>query len=142
MTPPPEGNTREDESEVLDDNIQAVFDQAIQALHAILNETSSTLNILTLYFTSFKPLPIHDILPLLPFLDELHLFRCCIAQTPPVLHEYLSVTALFPRLRLLFISGNPFKDRYSILSPSIATIAPNLTHLRFTRVKYDSGRAV
>ena len=30
VTLPPEGNTREDESEVLDDNIQAVFDQAIQ----------------------------------------------------------------------------------------------------------------
>ena len=114
-----------------------------RALHAILNETSSTLNILTLYFTSFKPLPIHDILPPLPFLDELHLFRCCIAETPPVLHDDLSVTTPFPRLRLLFISGDPFKDRYPILSPSIAnTIAPNLTHLQFTRVKYDSGCAV
>ena len=129
---PAEGNTREDESEVLDENIQAVFDQAIQALHAILNETSSTLNILTLYFTSFKPLPIHDILPPLPFLDELHLFRCCIVETP-VLYDDLLLSTLFPRLRLLLISGDRH-NRY--LSPSIATIAPNLTYFRFTQVKF------
>ena len=126
---PVEGSTRDDNSNILDDNIQAVFDQTIQALHAILNETSSTLNILTLYWTSFRPLPIHHILPPLPFLDELHLFRCCIVAED--VYDDGSTTTLFPRLRLLFISG----DRYNrSLSRSIATIAPNLTHLRFTRI--------
>ena len=126
---PVEGSTREDNSDILDDNIQAVFDQAIQALHVILNETSSTLNILTLYWTSFRPLPIHYILPPLPFLDELHLFRCCIVAED--VYDDGSTTALFPRLRLLFISGDQYNRS---LSRSIATIAPNLTHFRFTRI--------
>ena len=107
-----------------------------RALHAILNETSSILNILTLYFTSFKPLPIHDILPPLLFLDELHLFRCCIVETlvPYDDSSSSSVTPLFPRLRLLLMSGGR-NNRF--ISPGIAKIAPNLTHFRFTRVKYE-----
>lgn len=127
----PKAMLERDESEVLDHNIQAVFDQAIQAFHAILNQTSSTLNILTLYFTSFRPLSIHEILPTLPSLHELHLFCCCIVKTIHV-YDDSSATTLFPRLRLLLLSG----DRsHRSLSPSIATIAPNLTHFRFTRLK-------
>ena len=125
-----EGDTRADHSDVLDEKIQAVFDQAIQALHTILNETSPTLRILTLYFTSFKPLPIHDILPPLPFLEELHLFRCFIDSGAPV-NDYSSTTTLFPRLSLLFISGDQNRQAPS---SSIAKIAPNLTLLRYTRL--------
>ena len=130
---PTEGNTRDHESVILDDNIQVVFDQAIEALHAILNNTSSTMKILTLYWTSFRPLPVHDILPPLPFLDELHLFRCSVLGSVSVA-DNLSTTTLFPRLRLLFMSG----DRsHRNLSTSVAIIAPNLTHFRFTRIAYQ-----
>ena len=45
---PTEGKTREDK---LDYDIQAVFDEAIRALYAILKETSSTVKILTLYWS-------------------------------------------------------------------------------------------
>jgi hypothetical protein len=127
---PNEGRTREDESDVLDSSIQAVFDKAIQALHAILNETSSTLNILTLYWTSFKPLPIHKILPPLPFLDELHLFRCSIVEVTN--YDDSSTTVLFPRLRLFFMSGD---RHHRTLSCNKSIITPNITHFRFTRVK-------
>jgi hypothetical protein len=134
---PTEGNARDDESVILDDNIQVIFDQAIQALHAILNNTSSTLKILTLYWTSFRPLPVHDLLPPLPFLDELHLYRCFILSESlsGPLADDLSITTLFPRLRLLFMSGDPCHRR---LSTSLAIIAPNLTHFRFTRVTYQT----
>ena len=125
---PTEGKTREDK---LDYDIQAVFDEAIRALHAILNETSSTLKILTLYWTSFKPLPIHKILPPLPFLDELHLFLCSIVEATD---DHPSTTVLFLRLRLFFKSGD---RHHRSLSCNIAVIAPNLTHFRFTRATYQ-----
>ena len=133
---PSEDNTRDDHFEVLDYKIQAVFDKASHALHAILNETSSTLNILTLYWTSFKPLQIHAIFsPLvLPFLDELHLYRCSVIEGP--VHGDLSTTALLPRLRSLVLSCDWNNDS---LDHDIAIIAPNLTHLRFSLGKFYHG---
>jgi hypothetical protein len=130
---PPEGSTRDDHSEEQDYKIQAVFDKAAHALHTILNETSSTLNILTLYWTSFRPIQIRAILSglVLPFLDELHLFRCCnsygILGEP--IHVDPSTTALLPRLRLLVASSD---WKCNPLDRDISVIAPNLTHLRFT----------
>ena len=134
---PQEGDTRDDRSEVLDYEIQAVFDKATNALHAILKETSSTLNILTLYWTSFRPLQIPAILSglVLPFLDELHLYRCSVLRDRR-LHIDSSTTPLLPRLRLLVVSGDGYSEP---LEPDIATIAPNLTHLRFTPAKFDNN---
>jgi hypothetical protein len=124
----PPDNTRDDHSE--DYKIQAVFDEATHALHAILNETSSTLNILTLYCTSFRPLQIHAILSgvVLPFLEEFHLYRCSILAQPML--DDLSTTALLPRLRFLVVSGDNLNNPEDL---DIAIIAPNLTHLRFNK---------
>ena len=123
---PPEGDTRDDT--LRDAEIQMFFDNVLQAFHAILNETSSTLQILSVYWTSFKPLRIHELLPPLPCLEELHINQFSslgdICEDPPV-------TVLFPRLLFLYTSdGTPRK--LSFLADEIARIAPNLTHLRFT----------
>jgi hypothetical protein len=56
-------NLRDD---LRDADIQAFFDNVLQALHAVLNEISSTLQILAVYWTSFQPLQIHELLPPLP----------------------------------------------------------------------------
>ena len=129
----PEGNTRDDLSSSEDDKIQAVFDKAADALHTILNETSSTLHILTLYWTSFRPLQIHTILSgvVLPFLDELHLYRCSILEHS--IHVDPSTTALLPRLRFLIVSGDCKSDP---LDRDASIIAPNLSHLRFKLYKF------
>ena len=129
---PPE-NTRDDHSKDL--KIQAFFDKATYAMHAILNEASSTLNILTLYWTSFRPLQIRAILSgvVLPFLDELHLYRCSVADSP--IHLDPSNTALLPRLRYLFVAGDWKNKR---LDSDTIIIAPNLTHLRFTLFDDDT----
>ena len=122
---PTEANARSDAK------IQAVFDKALQALHAILNETCSTLNILTVYWTSFRPLQIHDILPPLPLLDELHLFRCSVTDLDE-LGSLNPSTALFPRLRLFFMSCDKHSSGRPLVDHCVATVAPNLTHFRCT----------
>ena len=121
------GNTRDDYSE--DYKIQAVFDKATHAFHAILNETSSTLDILTLYWTSFTPLRIHVILSglVFSFLDELHLYRCSVVGGPILVG--LSTTTLLPQLRLLVVSSYWKSEP---LEHDIAIIAQNLTHLRLS----------
>ena len=126
--PPPEDNTRDSQSEALDHKIQAVFDKATHALHAILNETSSTLNILSLYWTSFRPLQIHAILSrvTLSSLDELHLYRCSVVGGP--VQADPPTTTLLPRLRLLVMSGDCNSE--PLERDIAAMIAPNLTHLR------------
>ena len=138
---PPQPNDtrcRDDHSEDLDYEIQAVFDKATHALHAILKETSLTLNILTLYWTSFRPLQIPTILSgqVLPFLDELHLY-CCSAVGGRHIHNIdSSTTPLLPRLRFLIVSGDGYSGP---LEHEIAIIAPNLTHLRFTPANFDNN---
>ena len=129
---------RDDHSEDLDYEIQAVFDKATHALHAILKETSLTLNILTLYWTSFRPLQIPTILSgqVLPFLDELHLYRCSVVGDDVYKKIYPSTTPLLPRLRFLIVSGDGYSGP---LEREIAIIAPNLTHLRFTPTNFDNN---
>jgi hypothetical protein len=130
----PPGNTRDDHSK--DHKIQAVFDEATHALHAILNETSSTLNILMLYCTSFRPLRIHAILSgvVLPFLEEFHIHRCSILAQPML--DDLSTTALLPRLRFLVVSGDDLNNPEDL---DIAIIAPTtvLPRIRFFVVSGD-----
>ena len=123
---PLDGSTRDDVQR--DAEIQAFFDNILQAFHDILNETSSTLTILAVYWTSWKPLRMHELLPPLPCLEELH-----IGQIPSLgdIYEEPPAAVLFPRLLFLYTSyGNT--GRLSSFALEIARIAPNLTHLRFT----------
>ena len=123
---PPDGNTRDDT--LRDADIQAFFDSVLQAFHAVLNEISSTLQLLAVYWTSFKPLQVHELLPPLPCLVELHINRLSILTRDT--YEEPPTTALFPQLLSLYISGdNPRKLSFS---DELARIAPNLTSLRFS----------
>ena len=44
-----------------DANIQAFFDNVLQAFQAVLNKISATFQLLAVYWTSFKPLQIHKL---------------------------------------------------------------------------------
>ena len=123
---PPDGTTRDDVQR--DAEIQEFFNNVLQAFHAILNETSSTLQLLAVYWTSFKPLQTHKLLPPLPCLKELHINRSSILNSD--IYEEPPTTVLFPQLSALYISGdNPRKLSFS---DEIARIAPNLASLRFS----------
>ena len=125
---PPDGNTRDDI--LRDADIQAFFDRVLQAFHAVLNEISSTLQLLAVYWTSFKPLQIHELLPPLPCLVELHINRSSILGLREDIYEEPPTTVLFPDLLSLYISGvNPRKLSFS---DDLARIAPNLASLRFS----------
>ena len=124
---PHDGSTRD--NILRDAEIQAFFDNILQAFHAVLNEMSSTLQLLAVYWTSFKPLQVHQLLPPLPRLVELHINRSSILkgyynyENPPT-------TTLFPELSSLYISGD--NPRRLSFSDDLARIAPNLAYLRFS----------
>ena len=121
-----DGNTRDDN--LLDADIQSFFNKVLQAFHAVLNEISSTLEVLAVYWNSFEPLQMHEILPVLPCLIELHINRSSVLKKD--IHEEPPATVLFPRLKFLYISGdNPRKLSFG---KEVARIAPNLAFLRFS----------
>ena len=124
---PHDGNTRDDIRR--DAEMQAVFDNILQAFHAVLNEISSTLQLLAVYWTSFKPLQIHELLPPLPRLVELHISRSSILKGY-YNHENPPTTTLFPELLSLYISGGHPRKLSS--SSDLTRIAPNLASLRFS----------
>ena len=125
-----DGDTRDDN--LRDAELQAFFkfDEVLHAFHAILNEISSTLQLLAVYWVSFKPLQMHKILPvLLPCLKELHIGRSSIIMSEYI-YEEPPTTVLFPQLKSLYISGdNPRKLSFS---QELARVAPNLASLRFS----------
>jgi hypothetical protein len=117
--------TRDDK---LDADIQAFYNKVLQAFHAVLNEISSTLQVLAVYWNSFEPLQMHEILPVLPCLIELHINRSSL--TGKDIYEEPPATVLFPRLKFLSISGdNPRKLSFG---KELARVAPNLAFLRFS----------
>ena len=120
-----DGDTRDDN--LRDAELQAFFDKVLQAFHAILNEISSTLQLLAVYWNSFNALQMHEILPALPCLKELHINRSSIIRR--YIYEEPPTTVLFPQLNSLYISGeNPRKLSFS---QELARVAPNLASLRF-----------
>ena len=120
-----DGDTRDDN--LRDAELQAFFDDVLQAFHAILNEISSTLQLLAVYWNSFNALQMHEILPALPCLKELHINRSSIIRR--YIYEEPPTTVLFPQLKSLYISGeNPRKLSFS---QELARVAPNLASLRF-----------
>jgi hypothetical protein len=126
---PPEANTRDGIRR--DADIEAFFDNVLQAFHAVLNEISSTLQLLAVYWSSFKPLHIHKLLPPLPCLVELHINRFSILMRN--IYENPPTTVLFPQLLSLYISGdNPRKLSFS---DELARVAPNLTFFTIFHVR-------
>ena len=120
-----DGNTRDDN--LRDADIQAFFENILQAFRAVLNEISSTLLHLAVYWNSFRPLQVHELLPALPCLVELHINRSSLIERD--IYEEPPTTVLFPQLKYLYISGdNPRKLSFS---DELARVAPNLSFLRF-----------
>ena len=113
------------DSEILD-----FFYNVLQAFRAVLREISSTLRILAVYWRSFNPLQIHQLLPPLPRLVELHIDRSSIFEGEYYHCVNPPTTTLLPELLSLYISGqNP---RRTSFGDDLARIAPNLTSLRFS----------
>ena len=84
--------------------------------------------LLAVYWTSFKPLQMHQLLPPLPCLVELHINRSSILKTK--FCEDPPTTAIFPKLLSLYISGdNPRKLSFG---DELARLAPNLAYLLFS----------
>ena len=112
----------EEELEVMDN---AMY---LQRVHNGPIPTSSTLTILAVYWTLFKPLCIHELLPLLPCLEEL-----CITQFPSLgdIYKEPLATVLFPQLLFLHTSHEN-TQKLSLFALEITRIALNLTHLWFT----------
>ena len=122
----PDGSTRDDN--LRDADIEAFFDNVLQAFHAVLNEISSTLQFLAVYWTSFKPLQIHELLPPLACLTELHINRSSLLKRD--IYEEPPTTVLFPNLISLYISGdNPRKLSFG---DELARVVPNLLSFRFS----------
>jgi hypothetical protein len=127
-----DGNTRDDD--LRDADIQAFFDNVLQAFHAVLNEISSTLQVLAVYWNSFEPLPMHEILPVLPCLIELHINRSSLIKD--FYEDFdLPTTVLFPQLKFLYISGD--NPRMLSFSDELARVAPNLAFLRFSMAHFQ-----
>jgi len=121
---PRDGNTRDDVHR--DAELQAFFNNILQAFRAILNETSSTLTILAVHWTSFTSMQMQELLPPLPRLEELHI-NCSFTASPTtltILHQDPPTTVFFPRLQFLYILG--------LNQHNVANIAPELTHIRLS----------
>ena len=121
-----DGNTRDDN--LRDADIRAFFDKVLQAFHAILNEISPTLQLLAVYWNSFEPLQVHELLPALPCLVELHLNRSSTVERN--IYEEPPTTVLFPKLKSLYLSGD--NPRKLFFSNELARVAPKLASLRFS----------
>lgn len=99
---------RQHSGRLSDADTQAFFDNVLQAFLAVLNEISSTLQLLVVYWTSFKLLQIHELLPPLPGLVELHINRSSILKRD--IYEEPPTTVLFLELMSISVSGdNPRK---------------------------------
>ena len=122
----PDGDTRDDN--LRDAELEAFFDKVLQAFHTILNEISPTLQLLAVYWNSFKPLQMHEILPALPCLKELHINRSSIIWDDT--YEEPPTTVLFPQLKSLYISGN--NPRKQSFRDELARVAPKLASIRFS----------
>lgn len=95
----------------------------------ILNETSSTLTLSTVYWTSFKPLQIHELLPPLPHLEELHIYHSS-SFVERHFYEEPPTAILFPQPLYLYISLAGDNPRKLSFSDELAKVAPNLTIFR------------
>lgn len=113
----------------LDEDIQTADVFILEALHDILREASSSLLILSVNWTSFRPLLLEELLFPLPNLVELHLCRNFTSQDEINPETEDTTPTLFPRLERLHIFGYA-DQRPDSFGQSLGRIAPSLTHIR------------
>jgi len=118
-----------------DEDIHNADKVVLEAFRDILHEASSSLLILSVNWTSFRPLLIEALLIPLPNLVELHLCRTLTSYGFGPETEDAAPT-LFPRLRRLHVFGysdyrlDSFGRGLARFDQSIGRIAPSLTHIR------------
>ena len=105
-----------------DADIQAFFNNVLQAFHTVLNEISSTLK-----------LQLHELFPPLPCLVKLHMNRSCVLMRGVYKKP---TTILFPQLSSLYIPGDKprrlsFSDELAIISPNLASLRSPMSHLQW-----------
>ncbi|KAG2008449.1 hypothetical protein CC2G_013881 [Coprinopsis cinerea AmutBmut pab1-1] len=99
------------------------------ALHSILSANASTLEILSIRWTSFHPRLMDQLFPQLPVLKELCLLRSFSADEAIEPASNDPMPPLFPSLRRFHIGGY-VEQRSLSFSQSLATLTPNLEYLR------------
>lgn len=112
-----------------DENMQAADVFILEAFRDIVREASSSLLILSVNWTSFRPLLLEELLFPLPKLVELHLCRTFTSQDEIDPETEHTAPTLFPRLRRLHILGY-VDQRPDSFGQSLGKIAPSLTHIR------------
>ncbi|RXW21794.1 hypothetical protein EST38_g4070 [Candolleomyces aberdarensis] len=121
------------DEESVPEEVQAKADeQAIQDLQRLLTLVSPTLTILSVFWRSFEPMLIEEILPPLPHLQELCLFRTVMANTEelePSTDE--KVPTLLPSLTRLHLGGLR-EDRPMTFGQFIFDVSPSLRELRLS----------
>ncbi|KIM39546.1 hypothetical protein M413DRAFT_447026 [Hebeloma cylindrosporum] len=115
-----------------DEEIQAADVVILEAFRDILREAASSLLLLSVNWTSFRPLLLEELLPPLPNLVELHLCRAFTSQDEIDPETEDSAPTLFSRLRRLHIYGY-LDQRPDSLGRSLGRIAPTLTHIRMPK---------
>ncbi|KAJ2917066.1 hypothetical protein MD484_g3334, partial [Candolleomyces efflorescens] len=119
-----------DEEPVPEEDQAKADDQAIQDLQRLLTLVSPTLTILTLFWRSFEPMLVEEILVPLPHLRELCLFRTVMANTEelePSTEE--KVPTLLPSLIRLHLGGLR-EDRPMTFGQFLLDLSPSLRELR------------
>ena len=136
-SPLPQGSNDNDDSYLhfwddFDEDMHRAEEVVLEAFRDILREASSSLLILSVKWTSLRPLLIEALLLPLPNLFELHLCRDFTSQdrTNPETED--AAPTLFPRLRRLHILGYIDYRRDSFIQ-RLVRIAPSLTHIRIPK---------
>ena len=118
-----------------DEDIHNADKVVLEAFRDILREASSSLLILSVNWSSYRPLLIEALLLPLPNLVELHLRRTFTSEGDiSVPRTEDAVPTLFPRLRRLHIFGY-LDNRRDSFGQSLGRIAPSLTHIRMPHVR-------
>jgi hypothetical protein len=119
-----------DEEPVPEEDQSRADEQAIQDIQRLLTLVSPTLTILSLFWRSFEPMLIEEMLPPLPHLQELCLFRTVMANTEelePSTEE--KVPTLLPSLIRLHLGGLR-EDRPMTFGQFLLNLSPSLRELR------------
>lgn len=101
----------------------------LRSFRALLAAISPSLEILSVHWSSFEPLLLEELFPILPVLSELHLRRNFTSddEVEPETEDFC--LPLFPALRRLHISGY-LDQRPMHFGTCLGVLSPVLTHLR------------
>jgi hypothetical protein len=100
-----------------------------EAFRDILNQVSSSLLVLSVYWNSRSPVPLGEVLVTLPRLEELHINRRFVDPPPHLYTQETRPQPMFANLRRLHFAGQYLGEEPLPFNDFLAQIAPQLTHL-------------